>query len=70
VSAVRIEPPARRLSIRDAGFLYLERSHAPLHIGCLAVLGGRLTLRELVRHVEARLPRLRRYTQRAVAVPF
>jgi WS/DGAT/MGAT family acyltransferase len=70
VSRVRLEPPARRLSSRDAGFLYLERSHAPLHIGCVAVLGGRLSLRDLVRHVEARLPRMRRYAQRAVAVPL
>jgi WS/DGAT/MGAT family acyltransferase len=60
----------RRMSSTDAGFLYLERPHALLHIGCVAVVEGELPLEELARHVEARLPRLRRYTQRAVPVPF
>ncbi|HVH06808.1 MAG TPA: wax ester/triacylglycerol synthase family O-acyltransferase [Myxococcota bacterium] len=58
------------MTTRDAGFLYLERPHAPLHIGCLAVCEGSLTLRRLGERIEARLPRLRRYAQRAVPVPL
>lgn len=58
------------MASRDAGFLYLERPHALLHIGCVAVLEGRLDVRSLARHVEARLPRLPRYAQRAVGVPL
>jgi WS/DGAT/MGAT family acyltransferase len=58
------------MSTRDAGFLYLERPHAPLHIGCVAVLEGRLEAEGLARHIEGRLPRLRRYAQRAVGVPL
>ena len=68
--SVRIRGPAARMSTRDAGFLYLERPHAPLHIGCVAVAEGKLSLRELAARIEARLPRLRRYAQRAVPVPF
>lgn len=58
------------MSMRDAGFLYLERSHAPLHIGCVALLAAPLPLDTLARRIEARLPRLRRYTQRALGVPL
>ncbi len=68
--AVRLPIPARRMSARDASFLYLERSHAQLHIGCVAVLEGRLAKDDLVRRIEARLPRLGRYAQRAMAVPL
>src|SRR5262245_2805352 len=62
--------PARRMSARDAGFLYLERSHTQLHIGCVAVIEGRLHREELVARIEERLPRLRRYGQRAMNVPL
>jgi len=58
------------MSSRDAGFLYLERKNALLHIGCVAVLDGPLGLDALWRHVEARLPTLPRYTQRALSVPL
>jgi WS/DGAT/MGAT family acyltransferase len=58
------------MSSRDAGFLYLERKNALLHIGCIAVLDGPLALDALWRHVEARLPALPRYTQRALSVPL
>jgi WS/DGAT/MGAT family acyltransferase len=58
------------MSARDAGFLYLERSHAQLHIGCVALVEGRLRREELVARIEERLPRLRRYGQRALDVPF
>jgi WS/DGAT/MGAT family acyltransferase len=58
------------MSVRDAGFLYLERPEAGLHIGCLALLERGVTLAALRRRVEARLPRLPRYAQRAVPAPF
>jgi WS/DGAT/MGAT family acyltransferase len=70
MASVRIRGPDARMTTRDAGFLYLERPHAPLHIGCVAVLDGPLTLRRLAERIEARLPRLRRYAQRALPVPF
>jgi len=70
MASVRIRGPDARMSTRDAGFLYLERPHAPLHIGCVAVLDGPLALRRLAERIEARLPRMRRYAQRAVPVPF
>jgi WS/DGAT/MGAT family acyltransferase len=65
-----IPAPPRRMSSRDAGFLYLERPHALLHIGCVARLEGTLSRDALIDRLEARLPRLRRYAQRAVPVPL
>jgi WS/DGAT/MGAT family acyltransferase len=65
-----VAAPRRRMSSRDAGFLYLERPSAGLHIGCVAVLDGPLARDELVARVAARLPRLRRYAQRATPVPL
>jgi len=70
MSSVKFPRLAPRMSSRDAGFLYLERKNALLHIGCVAVLDGALSLDALLQHVEARLPCLHRYTQRAVPVPF
>jgi WS/DGAT/MGAT family acyltransferase len=70
MASVRIRAPSARMSSRDAGFLYLERPHAPLHIGCVALLEGALGLADLAERIEARLPRLRRYAQRAVDVPL
>ncbi len=58
------------MSARDAGFLYLERSHTQLHIGCVAILEGTLRREDLVARIEERLPRLRRYGQRAMHVPL
>jgi WS/DGAT/MGAT family acyltransferase len=58
------------MSARDAGFLYLERSHTQLHIGCVAILEGRLRREDLIALIEERLPRLRRYGQRAMHVPL
>ena len=68
--SVRIPRPPRRMSARDAGFLYLERSHTQLHIGCVAILEGALRREELIARIEERLPRLRRYGQRAMHVPL
>jgi WS/DGAT/MGAT family acyltransferase len=58
------------MSVRDAGFLYLERPEAGLHIACLALFERDVSLEALIQRVEARLPRLPRYTQRAVPAPF
>ena len=58
------------MSARDAGFLYLERSHTQLHIGCVAILEGRLRREDLIARIEERLPRLRRYGQCAMHVPL
>ena len=68
--ATRIPVPPRRMSTRDAGFLYLERSHALLHIGCVGILEGAVSRETLLGRLAARLPRLRRYGQRAVPVPL
>jgi hypothetical protein len=35
--------PVRRMSALDAAFLYFDRPHSPLSIGCVATLEGRLT---------------------------
>jgi diacylglycerol O-acyltransferase len=58
------------MSAADAGFLYLERSHALLHIGLIAVVDGSVSAPDVVRRIEARLHRLPRYRQRAVPVPL
>jgi diacylglycerol O-acyltransferase / wax synthase len=58
------------MSARDAGFLYLERSHTQLHIGCVAIVEGALRREELIARLEQCLPRLRRYGQRAMHVPL
>jgi len=62
--------PARRMTSLDAGFLYLERAQAPLHVGCLLQLDGALSLAGLMRHMESRMPRLRRFSQRPAPTPF
>jgi diacylglycerol O-acyltransferase len=70
MTRTRVSGPPRRMSSRDAAFLYLERPQALLHIGCVALLEGALDRNELVDRLEARLPRLRRYAQRALPVPL
>jgi WS/DGAT/MGAT family acyltransferase len=61
---------ADRMTTRDAGFLYLERPHAGLHIGCVAVLEGELARDVLRARLGECLPRMRRYRQRAVGAPL
>jgi WS/DGAT/MGAT family acyltransferase len=70
MKSVKLQGLASRMTSRDAGFLYLERPHALLHIGCVAVVEGRIRPDALARRVEARLPRMQRYTQRAVSAPL
>ena len=60
----------RRLSAQDAAFLYWERSAASLHIGSLGVYEGRIPFDRFVEQLDARMPRLPRYRQRVMFVPF
>ncbi len=43
------------MSVRDAGFLYLEQPHCPIHIGCVTVLEGEARLGDLASRTEAEL---------------
>ena len=67
VSLVR---PPRQMSATDAGFLYLDRPHAPLQIAALVWLSGPLSVEALAQRIEGRIGRAPRYAQRAVPVPF
>ncbi len=70
MTSVKLRTPARRLSPVDAGFLYLERPNALLHIGGIAIVSGELSSGELVNCIKRRLPKLWRLAQRPMAVPF
>ncbi len=59
-----------RLSSLDSAFLYLEKKGCPMHIGSTSIFEGRLTRKEMVRHIEARLHLLPRYRQKVVPDPF
>ena len=59
-----------RLSAQDASFLYLERPHAPLHIGSLGVYQGQIDYDRFTAHIASRMPNIPRYRQRVVFVPF
>ncbi len=59
-----------RMTAQDAAFLYLERSHAPLHIGMLGVYEGQIPFPRFVEHIDSRMPTIPRYRQRALFVPF
>jgi diacylglycerol O-acyltransferase len=60
----------RRLSSLDSAFLYLERKECPMHIGSTSIFEGKLTHRDLVRHIDARLHLIPRYLQKVVPDPF
>lgn len=59
-----------RMTAQDAAFLYLERPHAPLHIGSLGVYQGQISFQRFVSHIDSRMPAIPRYRQRALFVPF
>ena len=59
-----------RMTAQDAAFLYLERPHAPLHIGSLGVYEGQIPFQHFVDHIASRIPAIPRYRQRALFVPF
>lgn len=66
----------KQLSGLDATFLNLETSHAPLHIGGLAVYdqssapGERVTFKGILANVESRLHLARVYRRKIVQLPF
>lgn len=60
----------RRMTALDAGFLYLERPNALLHVGGIYTFSEPIRLNELIDDVERRLGLIPRYTQRALMVPF
>lgn len=62
--------PSVRMSATDAGFLYVDRPHAPLQIASLLLLERPVGVDELVSRVESRLWRIPRYAQRAMSVPL
>lgn len=70
MTSVSYPAASRRMSALDASFLYFERPHAPLAIGCLAVLEGTLGVSDVLRHFEARIGRIPRFSQRAVPAPL
>ena len=61
---------AHRLSSQDAAFLYLERQHAPLHIGSLGIFEGEIPYDRFLSQLESRMPLIPRYRQRLAFVPF
>ncbi len=70
MSPVTHPQPHQRMSAVDACFLYLDQPHAPLHIGCIAIVDGELSAAQIVRLIEQRLPRMWRYRQVVAPVPF
>jgi WS/DGAT/MGAT family acyltransferase len=59
-----------RLSSLDSTFLYLEKKECPLHIGSTSVFEGKVSLKDLQKHIEDRLHLIPRYTQKVVPDPF
>lgn len=68
--SIVLEGPSRRMSACDAGFLYLERPHSPLSIGCVAVTHGEVARDALFRHLDSHIGTVHRYGQRAVPAPL
>ena len=60
----------RRLSSLDSAFLYLEKKECPLHIGSTSVFEGKVSHKDLVKHIEDRLHLIPRYLQKVVPDPF
>src|SRR5690242_12849649 len=58
------------LSFGDALFLFLERPVTPLHIAAFGVFEGEITLTELTRFIDAKLPQLPRFRQKVVPSPM
>jgi WS/DGAT/MGAT family acyltransferase len=60
----------RRLSTQDAAFLYFETKEAPLHIGSIAVVEGRVDYDRFVDNIAAKLHLIPRYQQLVVPAPL
>lgn len=65
-----------QLSAMDASFLYFETPNAPMHIGSFMIYdpstapGGFVRFKDILAHIESRLPRSRAFRQRLVEVPM
>ena len=59
-----------RLTSLDAAFLYLEKKECPLHIGSTSIFEGKITRRNLIKHIGDRLHLVPRYLQKVVPDPF
>jgi len=57
---------ARTLSPLDASFLYWEKPHQRMHVGCVALLDGPIPYDAFVAAMEERLGRIPRYRERPV----
>jgi WS/DGAT/MGAT family acyltransferase len=66
----------QQLTGQDASFLYLETPSAPMHVAALTiyeqstVAGGLVRFKDILAHIEGRLPRGRAFRQKIVRVPF
>lgn len=54
----------------DASFLYLERRHAPMHIGAVGIFEGKLDFPAYRALVASKLGALPRFRERVVSTPF
>ena len=61
---------SHRLSAVDAAFLYTEHPTAPMHIGSVDVLEGRVEYDAFVSDISSKLHLLPRYRQRAITPPL
>jgi WS/DGAT/MGAT family acyltransferase len=57
---------AHRLSPLDASFLYWEKPHQRLHVGCVALLDGSLSFEAFATAMAERIGPIRRYRERPV----
>jgi WS/DGAT/MGAT family acyltransferase len=66
----------QQLTGQDASFLYFETPLAPMHVAGLTIYeqstvpGGLVRFKDILRHIEGRLPRARAFRQKVVRVPF
>jgi diacylglycerol O-acyltransferase len=59
-----------RLGPLDALFLYIEKKEMPLHIGSVHIFDGPLSVDDLRKLIETKLPLIPRYRQRVVFPPL
>lgn len=58
------------MNVSDAGFLYLDRPHAALNIGAVAIVDGSVRREALIARLEQQIAAYPRYRQRPVASPL
>ena len=56
----------KRLSPLDASFLYWEKPHQRMHVGCVALLDGAIPFEAFAAAMEERIGRIQRYRERPV----